>query len=375
VSLSGVRFADPRGLAIGPTSGVLYLADRRRHIVYAIHPETAGGAIGGASTVEPIIGDGGMGMYHPLGERYPGTRLSMREPAGLALAEDGTLLVMSQGGVVAYEPAAKEGEWLFRIGAQEEIINAPNFWKFVALTSSSILTVTNTDILGRYDVDRLSSEFEPTRTIRRLTGGELELVDTQNETVERFDAAGRLVETKKRTGETMMTVTYADATSDKVTKITDAVGGENVFTYDANGKIDRFTDARGRITELTVSGIGDLTTVVTPANETHAFVYDEHHMTEKRSPRNDLTSYTYRTDGTIESATKPEGAVTTIDAALSHPPSYDADGKLERQGIFTDAHGVTHTVVINRRGDIEKDTLCRRWRHARRDRHLPNGYV
>ncbi len=93
-----------------------------------------------------------------------------------------------------------------------------------------------------------------------------------------------------------------------------------------------------------------------PANETWSFAYSEHRMAEKRSPRNDQTTYTFRSDGTVESATRPEGGVTTIDAAMSHVPTFDGANKVQRQGTFTDAYGVQHTVVINRRGDIEKDT-------------------
>lgn len=79
-------------------------------------------------------------------------------------------------------------------------------------------------------------------------------------------------------------------------------------------------------------------------------------MTEKRSPRNDLTQYAYRSDGTIQSAVRPERAVTLVDPALSHPPVFNAAAKVERHGSYTDAHGVLHAVVINLNGQIEKDT-------------------
>jgi len=91
----------------------------------------------------------------------------------------------------------------------------------------------------------MSSKWDPTRVVRRLGGaGGFELTDTSGANVSRFDAAGRLVEQKKRTGETDFTVVYADAQSDRIDRIVNPVGGAWVFAY-AGGKLASITDPAG----------------------------------------------------------------------------------------------------------------------------------
>ena len=210
--------------------------------------------------------------------------------------------------------------------------------------------------LSRIDIDRLSSEFEPTRTLRPLGGGGLELVDTTNALIENFDTAGRIVQRKKRTGELTMGFSYADARSDKLEHVSDATGGQTSFAHDGAGKLQRITDARGRITNVTVTELGDLTSFQKSDLETYRFTYAEHRMTQKKGPYGDLTNYTFRPNGTVQTLTKPGGQATTVDAVLSHLPIYGASGKQIRAGGYTDGHGVSHQVEMNLRGDVEKDT-------------------
>ena len=63
-------------------------------------------------------------------------------------------------------------------------------------------------------------------------------------------------------------------------------------------------------------------------------------MTAKTSPKGAITQYTFRPDGTVLTLTKPGGAVTTVDAVLSHPASYDPSGALVRRGSYIDVRGV-----------------------------------
>ena len=359
-ALSAVTFADPRGMDFG-TDGTLYLADVQRNAVYAISPQ-ANGEIGAASAVNLAVGDGTNNFLAPLGERLPGAKLALREPLAVTVAEDGTLMVVSKSGAVWYDPLAREGEWLAVWGVGDELVIDPTQLSVSALAlDQNALLIRNTGSDGglpltRIDIDRLSSEFEPTRTIAPLAGGALELVDTTHAMSEDFDAAGRIVQRKHRTGELFMGFTYADAQSDKLDHVTDAAGGETTFTYDGAGKLQRITDARGRVTNVTVTDLGDLTSFQEPDLETYHFTYAEHRMTQKQAPRGDLTSYAFRADGTVETLTKPGGQVTTIDAILSHAPTYDASGKLIRAGGYTDGHGVVHQIEVNSRGEIEKNT-------------------
>jgi len=355
-TLSGVTFADPRGLTFA-ADGVLYVADRGRNAVYAVRPDGTG-TVGASSAVEPVVGDGQGGFVAPLGERYPGVRLPLREPLGLSTTEDGLVFVETTYGLTSFDPIAREAELVILWGGASELTLNPAALRvsLLGLTASSAISREDrTSQLVRFDIDRLSSTYDPTRTIKRLTAGRLELTDTTQAMIETFDAAGRLVERKKRTGETVMALSYVDATSDKIDRLIDAAGGETVFAY-AGGKIQSITDPQGRVTQLSVDSLGDLVAMTEPGNETYGFTYAEHRMTEKRSPRKDVSHYAYRADGTAESATRPEGAHTIVDAALTHPPSFNALGKIERRGGYTDARGVLHDVIVNTRGVVEKDT-------------------
>jgi RHS repeat-associated protein len=358
--LSGVTFADPRGMDFG-ADGTLYVADVQRNAVYALTPQS-NGEVGPTSAVAPVVGDGTSNFLAPLGERGPGVKLVVREPLGITTAEDGTVMIITTYGVAWYDPLAREAEWLTFWGSVDEMLLNPTAAAVTAVAlGQNVLLTRNTGVDGglfiaRIDIDRLSSEFEPTRTIAPLSGGALELTDATKALIEDFDAAGRISQRKHRTGELTMSFSYADTHSDKLDRVTDAVGGETSFAYDGAGKLQRITDARGRITNVTVTDLGDLTSFQEPDLETYQFSYAEHRMTQKRNPVGDLTNYTFRADGTVETLTKPGGELTTVDAVLSHPPTYDATGAIVRAGSYTDGRGVTHQVQVNARGDIEKDT-------------------
>jgi RHS repeat-associated protein len=359
-ALSGVSFADPRGMDFG-ADGTLYLADVQRNAVYAISPQ-ANGEVGPDSVVALAVGDGTSNFLATPGERVPGQKLAVREPLVVTTAEDGTVMIVTAYGVAWYDPLAREAEWLaFWSGLDEMALAPTSLWATALALGPSSLLVRNSGsdgqlFLTRIDIDRLSSELEPTRTLTTLSGGALELVDTNRAIVESFDAAGRIAQRKRRTGELTMSFSYADAQSDKLDHVSDVAGGQTVFAYDGAGKLQRITDARGRITNVSVTDLGDLISFQKPDLETYQFTYAEHRMTQKRSPYGDLTNYTFRANGTVATLTKPGGQLTTVDAVLSHPPTYDATGKLIRAGSYTDGHGVTHQVQVNGRGEIEKDT-------------------
>lgn len=204
----------------------------------------------------------------PAGERQPGVRFSLREPLGLSMTEDGLLFVATTYGITSFDPLAREAETLVLWGGIDELrLPVDVRLSVVGLTGSSALVHTPTSSganVVRLDIDRMSSERNPTRTLAKLATGEVELTDTTSAIVERFDVAGRLILRRKRTGETMMAVTYLDARTDAIDRITDAVGGQTVFAY-SGGKIQSITDARGRTTQLSVNGFGDLVSLPSPA--------------------------------------------------------------------------------------------------------------
>ena len=365
LSLGSVKFDSPRGLAVLPNRSLL-VADPRRHVVYSVDPD-ASGAIGAASHVRQVLGMG-TGTYLPaVGERQPALAYSMNQPSRLAVGEDGIVLVMTSYGVTAFDPIAKEAELLFIDAGRNEIVPSlgglsgaipASPASFVALTGTSMYSRTSSHGLVRVDVERLASTREPTRTVRRLPGvnAGYELTDTTAAAVWRFDALGRMVEQRKRTGETDYTVEYVDARLGRVARIIDAVGGARVFTYDGE-KLASIRDPGGRVTTLTVDARGDLVRIVEPDGEAHAFTYEAHRMVTKTSPRGDVTSYTYASDGTLATSLKPGGEAYSFEAAYAAPPSTDAAGLSVRKGAFTDARGVRHTFTTDVFGRIDEETV------------------
>lgn len=356
--LSGTTFGSPRGLTF-TSDGTLYLADVQRNAVYAIAPQN-NGEVGAASHAEIAVGDGASVFLPMLGETYPGAALSIREPLGLAASDDGFVFVLTAYGVYSFDTISREAAAVaYYAGLDEITCNPAGTWvSAVALSSTSLameLPCGNTHF-GRIDIDRFSSEFEPTRTLQLLSGGATQLTDTRQALVEKFDAAGRIIEKRKRTGELDLAFSYADAQSDKLDHLTDPVGGTIAFGYDGSGRLASITDPRGRATSVTVDGSGDLVTFQLPDLETYHLTYSAHRLTQKQNPRDELTTHTFNPNGTIASATKPGGATTLFDAALAHAATYSASGALVRSGAYTDAHGVAHAIEINRRGHVEKDS-------------------
>ncbi len=356
--LSGYQFENPHGLAFG-IDGSLFVADPRRHVVYRVFPEAATGEIGPNSRVERALGHGSGTMIPATGERYPAAQFSINQPLRMTVAEDGVILVITDYGVTAFDPIAQEAETLFFDGSRDELSvemtgnSAPH--SFIALSRWSMFTRLLNQGPVRIDVEPLSSERDPTRTLRPTAGGGLELLDTTAGRVSRYDAAGRLAEDRRRTGELLFSVSYADARTMQVDRVTTAAGSQWVFHYNGD-KIAAIVDPAGATTNFVVDERGDLTSMTLASGQLHAFSYDKHKMVSKTSPSGDVNTYTYAEDGTASSAVKSTGETHTFTPVLAQKPTYTTDGTLVYAGSYVDSHGVAHDVVMNAFGDIEKDT-------------------
>lgn len=355
-ALSAVVFDAPRGLADAP-DGSVYLADPRRNAVYHLRPD-ASGMVGPNSAVDLAVGDGRGTYVLPAGERLPAETYPLHTPQRVSLSEDGYLLINTGYGIVRFDPSAKEAELLFLDGGRDEMVSTLSQGigvpALVAISGTAMFARTS-DLYARIRLEMLSSEDDPTRTLALLSGGEIELTDTMRAVVQHFDASGRLVQQRKRTGETEFTVTYTDASSDRIDHVTDAAGRSWVFTY-SGGKLASITDPAGGVTQATVDDRGDLASFTTPDGQAHAFAYDQHHVTSKTSPAGDVTNYTYAPDGTVATSTKPAGETHTFVTVDGDTPTYGADGKIIHAGSYTDGRGVVHSLVVNALGGIEKDT-------------------
>ncbi len=359
-ALGAVKFDGPRGLAIA-LDGALLVAEPRRHVVYAVDPDV-NGVIGIASRVRVALGMGAARYVPAIGERQPALAYPINQPARLAVGEDGVVLVMTSYGVTSFDPVAREAELLFYHGGRDEVVasltEAAGPTSIAAITSTAFFSTSSAGLV-RVDVERSASREDPTRTLRRLPGGGSELTDTTAAAVWRFDAGGRLLEQRKRTGERDFTVEYVDAagTRGQIARVVDAVGGAYVLGY-AGNKLETIADPQGRLTRFVVDGSGDLVSMVEPDGETHRFTYDGHRMVTKTSPRGDVTTYGYDANGVIATSSKPGGENYAFEAALSSPPSYDASGATVRTGAVTDARGVRRAFRTDIFGRIEEETFA-----------------
>jgi YD repeat-containing protein len=363
-SVSGYQFYGPAGLAYTAT-GQLYVADAPRNAVYLLGVDT-NGQISGSSSIKHVIGDGAGRWVPQLGDHFAGVQFPINQPYYLSTSPDGTLLLGAGYGVAAYDPVQTEAQWIAFDHNTPASDLTFSFFSFVAGTS----TYTNLAAVGPrtfllaptssgtypslFDASVLGSDLDPTRTLT-FPGGTGVLVDTTQALIENYDAQGRLVQRELRTGEPILSVTYADATSDRVAAITDPEGNSTTFNYDAGTqKLSSITDPQGRVTSFGRNSFGDLTSLTQPDGETMTFAYDGHHMTSKTTRGTDTTTYVYNADGSLHSATKPAGETTTLSASLSVGGGY-VNGVFTESGTYTDAHGVSHAFVTDTQGQIQSD--------------------
>jgi YD repeat-containing protein len=355
--VSEVTFTAPIGLAFGD-SGELYVADRARNAIYRLQPQ-ADGTIGPSSEVGLVAGDG-MGRYvAPIGDWYAAERFSLPRPEHLTMTPDGYLFVVTGYGIAMFDPQARRARWW----AHDSMVPSSDmaaqlqtgFPSFLALDSRTVLRRDEWR-LAKVTDDGLASVREPTRTLAFDTDGRATITDTQAQTVEHYDVHGRLVARHKRSGELMLSVMWRDGTGDAIDRIVDASGGQTVFGYDANGKLESITDAAHRTTHVTVGSDGDLLSLTLPDGEQWQFEYQAHHMIRKRSPRSDETSYVYRDHGTLQSTHKPTGE-TFVSTPAFASTQVASNGERVYRGSYTDAHGVDHDIVVDRAGQVVTDTF------------------
>ena len=357
-TVSTVTFGTPHGVAFG-ANGTLYMADVRRNAVYSLIP-AANGEVGPDSQIQLVAGDGVGAFLMSPGEHVPAPTFPIREPLGVSIGGDGIIFLTTTYGIANYDPVSHEATWLMHWGNNQNIgefsfTRPDQILSFIGLNASSMMFATSfTGDVVQMKIERLSSERDPTRNITKLTGGEFELTDSTQAKVWKYDTIGRLIEQRKRTSETDFTVSYVDAQSERIDRMTNAVGGQTVFNY-TGGKLNSITDPSGRVTQFNVNGNGDLVSLKQPDNETYNFVYDGHRMTDKTAPSGDVTQYTYAANGTASSSTKPGGETYSFQASLAKSSSYDANGKEIFTGAYTDARGILHEFQTNGFGEIEKE--------------------
>ena len=360
----GVAFDRPEGLAVG-SSSELYVACPQRHTVYVIDPDASTGLPSAASAVRRVMGTGGGAMIAPLGVSTPGPLFTMNQPFMLDVDDAGFLFAVTTYGVAKYDPLAQSARWFaLSVGAELGVSFSANR-SFVAGAANELIFLDN---IGNRQIlvsdAGLVSEFEPTRRAS-IGATSFTITDTTTDSVETyaFDdasrATGRLSEVRKRTGELVYALSWSPGAGlSLLAHLEDATGGKHQFSYDGQGKLQRITDPTGRQIQLSVNADGDLSSITLPSGEIHGFDYEQHRMVHKRDPRGEQSTYAYRSDGTVDTATRPGGGNLTMVAAIAQPDQWDANGRPIYQATYTDDRGVVHAVTLNAAGRIERDVFA-----------------
>jgi len=153
-------------------------------------------------------------------------------------------------------------------------------------------------------------------------------------------------------------------------KVTDALGNESTFTYNAQGQVTSTTDAAGKTTTYTydTNGIDLLSITDSDNNTVSTFTYGSNHeVLTATDVDNNTTTYTYTSWGDVATSTDANGKVTTynynstdhlltstsVDGSTVASYTYDSH---QRVRTATGADGITQTYDYNDANQVTKIT-------------------
>ena len=263
------------------------------------------------------------------------------------------------------DPPSDEAEWLvldadnassdlpFNLFRSLNVQGAGPYTNFAATSRHAFLLAISQS--GTFptlvDASSIASDLSPTRTVT-YSGTTATLTDTGSARRQLRRSRARIA-AERQDRRTDLLRELRRRRQRWLLSITDPENGATTFAYDGSNRIREITDPARRTTTLDYDGNGDLATITEPDGEALTFTYEGHRMTTKTARGLDTTRYTYASDGTLHTATKPAGEVTTMNPALTQGPQYSGSDP-QYQGSYTDAHGVTHNIVIDRKGQIRR---------------------
>ncbi len=153
-------------------------------------------------------------------------------------------------------------------------------------------------------------------------------------TVSRFlrDGEGRVTQVIRAEGTgDEATVSYAYDALNRVTRITDPLGGQMNYAYDANGNLAGFADEDGVSITATYDGLNRLATLADPAYGNIAWAYDLNgNPVSYTDGLNRISAYAYDTVNRLTTITDPAGQVQSLayDAMDNVTSLTNANGKV-----------------------------------------------
>ena len=252
-------FNNPYGMVVDNQKGYLYVADSGYNRVVRIDFLTMGATqVAGTDT---CVTNG------PIGDTGPALNASLCNPTNVGLDDSGNLLVLDQGH-----------------NAIRRVIFAPS------VTGALTYLPSKPD----YSMLARNSDSTWTRTYR-------------NGSVISFDNRGRQTGALDRVGRQ---VTYGYS-GNNLTLMTDPMGKSTTYTYSGN-QLSSIVDPAGRTTYFTVIS-GLLTQVAFPDGTTKNYAYNAQGlMTSETDQRGNATQYGYNVWNRLNTVTRADGAVTSI---------------------------------------------------------------
>jgi RHS repeat-associated protein len=163
---------------------------------------------------------------------------------------------------------------------------------------------------GAGDLATATSPEDETTTFRYLDHALVEAEDPRGEIVLRnvYGPDGRLAQTVDAFGRPIL---FDHRLSENVEVVTNRLGKDRLYEYDARGNVIREVDELGHETTRTFFDDGLPTTETNPLGETTRYAYDAaKNLTSVTDPLGNVTRFTYDAGGRVLTSTDPRGSVT-----------------------------------------------------------------
>lgn len=180
--------------------------------------------------------------------------------------------------------------------------------------------------------------------VYQLRGFELEVADERDALVHVFDREGSLLRSEHAyTREQLIGLEY-DAQKRLVGIVEDS-GDETTIERNASGEATAIVGPYGHRTEVQVVD-GLLASITDPIGRTWSFEYsDDGLMLRKTNPKGEQTTYTYRVEGEIDTATLPGGGTKSFSINGDTRTYRAPTGEVRSYEITADTVGTTRTVT------------------------------
>lgn len=196
-------------------------------------------------------------------------------------------------------------------------------------------------------------------TMERLADGTYRRTTT-DQTITRFDTAGRIVSETDRNGNATL---YEYDGAGNLERIVDPVGLATTFNYTA-GRVSSIVDPAGRTTSLQYDAAGNLTHITDPDGSARQFTYDTlHHMTGELDQRGNFEQTVWDEFGRVTRAIRKDLSVVEFGLAQTRglfPAAQTSDpfnaplaaSDLLRTTTVVDGNGNLVTRVLNGDGRL-----------------------